>query len=169
MGKLTGVPYRAANPYHQAMTAFGERMEGLRKARGMSLRALAAAVGMSVGNVHKILSGRHGKSVEENHNRQRPPTPPLGTDLQMWFDVLGTSRAEEPLLRLLAAAAHVPDDIARQELEDLLVKSVIPMDPELPAVALEPRPVSPVRRVTIPRRAAEAEAMPVESTRPTDG
>jgi len=93
------------------MTAFGERLDALRKTRKMTLRAMGRLVSMSHGNLSKVLNGSH-----------EAPAPPLGADLQLWFDVVGTEASEEERLRLLAAAAHVPLDSAREELERFILR-----------------------------------------------
>jgi transcriptional regulator with XRE-family HTH domain len=138
------------------VTAFGERIEVIRKDKGVSLRALGAAINMSHGNVQKILKGRHGASEEIGHKRLRPPKPPLGADLEAWFDVLGTNEADEPLLRLLAAAAHVPADADREVLEAFIIAHQV----------VVPEPLV-IRRATIPRHVAEAETPAPPSTRET--
>jgi transcriptional regulator with XRE-family HTH domain len=122
LANLAGIPILAPVAYPFVMTAFAERMERLRQAKGVSLRALGAAVLMSHGNLSKILSGKHGATEDPNHRRLRPPTPPLGPELEMWFDALGASEAESRILRMLAAAAHVPHDQTREELERMILK-----------------------------------------------
>lgn len=124
------------------MTAFGDKFEAIRKAKKVTLRAMGAQVGMSHSNINKILKGSH-----------EAPRPPLGAELEMWFDAVGTTEEEEPLLRLLAAAAHVPDNQAREQLEGWIISHV------------DEQKVQPIRRVTIPRRVAEVDAPPVPSTR----
>jgi transcriptional regulator with XRE-family HTH domain len=96
------------------MTAFGERLDARRKARKLTLRAMGRQVSMSHGNLSKVLNGSH-----------EAPSPPLGTDLQLWFDVVGTEAADEERLRLLAAAAHVPLDSAREELERFILRHTV--------------------------------------------
>jgi transcriptional regulator with XRE-family HTH domain len=96
------------------MTAFGERLDALRKARKLTLRAMGRQISMSHGNLSKVLNGSH-----------EAPSPPLGADLQLWFDVVGTDEADEERLRLLAAAAHVPLDSAREELERFILRHTV--------------------------------------------
>lgn len=93
-----------------AVTMFGQRIKALLKQRGLTLRAFGAMVQMSHGNISKVLNGSH-----------EAPNPPVGVDLEMWFDAIGTVEAEEPQLRLLAAAAHCRDPQARSELEAFIV------------------------------------------------
>jgi transcriptional regulator with XRE-family HTH domain len=92
------------------MTAFGDRLDALRRARKLTLRAMGRQVSMSHANLSKVLNGSH-----------EAPAPPLGAELQLWFDVLGVAADDEVLLRLLAAAAHVPHDGAREELERFIL------------------------------------------------
>ncbi len=107
------------------MTTFHARIDAIRRERGLSYRALGKLVGMSHGNVHKLLTSTH-----------EAPRPPLGADLELWFDVLGTSEADEPLLRLLAAAEHIPDPTARAQVEAIIIAH---MEEKRAARVAEPR------------------------------
>jgi hypothetical protein len=97
---------------------------------------------MSQSNLNKILNGSH-----------EAPNPPVGMDLELWFDALGTDEADEPVLRLLAAAGHCRSPEARAELEAFVL-----------AHAQQASEVVPRRRADI-RHAADGTGTAVPSTR----
>jgi len=102
------------------MSAFGREVDRIRRAKDITLAAFGAAVQRSEGSVSRILRGDYGESTSTG--RRRKPVPPLGKELEMWFDVLGTDEADEPLLRLLAGAAYVPDEATRIALETMIIE-----------------------------------------------
>lgn len=147
------------------MNAFGREVERIRRAKDITLASLGAGVQRSEGSISRILRGEYGEVT--GAGRKRPPMPPLGAELEMWLDVLGTTPAEDELLRLLAGAAHCPDRLTREAIEAIIMERFEGgsmgrgVDAEVAKVQEDPVP----RRRVVIRHAAEVDASVVPTTR----